>query len=211
MHAYLLVGQGITNFQLGAQSLGLSISNLAKKLKAEILEYPIQKIEDSRSLNNLIRLSFDKPTLIVCQNVHEATEESLNAFLKNLEEPQENIYFALTAPSIRKVLPTIVSRCEVIRVRGERQEVKDLGKIEKFLRMSTGEKLAYTDKIKDRGEAVEFAENLVNFLHSKLHSNQVKYAVTAQNAEAATQLFTRLKGNGNINLQLTNFIIKYAE
>jgi DNA polymerase III gamma/tau subunit len=204
MHAYLFAGGEISN-------LKSQISNLARKLKAEVLEYPIPKIEDVRSLNNLIRLSFDKPTLIVCQNVHEATEESLNAFLKNLEEPQENIYFALTAPSIRKVLPTIVSRCEVIRVRGERQEVKDLGKIEKFLRMSTGEKLAYTDKIKDRGEAVEFAENLVNFLHSKLHSNQVKYAVTAQNAEAATQLFTRLKGNGNINLQLTNFIIKYAE
>jgi hypothetical protein len=209
MHAYLLIGTG--NFQP-------TISNLAKKLKAEILEYPIPKIEDVRSLNNLIRLSFDKPTLIICQNVHEATEEALNAFLKNLEEPQENIYFALTAPSIRKVLPTVVSRCQIIKTqnsclagRQAKLKTQNFNEVAKFMKMGTGEKLAYTDKIKDRGEAVEFAEKLANFLHSQLHENKVKYTVTAQNAEVAVQLVTRLRGNGNINLQLTNFIIKYAE
>ena len=89
--------------------------NLAKKLHAKILEFPLSKIDDVRSLNNLIRLSFDEPTLVVSENIHEATEEALNAFLKNLEEPQENIYFVLTAPSTRKVLPTIVSRCEIVK------------------------------------------------------------------------------------------------
>src|SRR4030065_2729676 len=97
MHAYLLVGQDNSN-------LKNKISNLAKKLHAKIMEFPLSKIDDTRSLNNLIRLSFSEPTLIVCSNIHEAGDEALNALLKNLEEPQENIYFDLTAPSARSVL-----------------------------------------------------------------------------------------------------------
>ena len=201
MHAYLLVSQ---NLNLKSQ-----IEELAKKLKAKIFEFPIIKIEDTRNLNNLIRLSFDQPTLIVSENIYEATEEALNAFLKNLEEPQENIYFALTAPSTRHVLPTIVSRCQIIRVQSTKYKVQSTD-IEDFLKMSIGEKLAYIDKIRDREKAVELAENSVQFLHSKLHENEVKYDIVAKNIEIADKTLTRLKANGNVNLQLTNFVIKYA-
>ena len=95
MHAFLLISQ---NSDVESQIYGLS-----KKLHTKIMEFPLIKIDDVRSLNNLIRLEFNEPTLIVCKNINEAGEEALNAFLKNLEEPQENIYFALTAPSIRKL------------------------------------------------------------------------------------------------------------
>src|SRR3989344_8472809 len=103
MHAFLLIGNS-------------GWEDLAKKLNAKIMPFPIQKIDDVRSLNSLIRLTFNEPTLVVCENIHEATEEALNAFLKNLEEPQTNIYFGLTAPSVRKVLATIVSRCQIIKL-----------------------------------------------------------------------------------------------
>lgn len=204
MHAYLIVGQQINNLQL-------TVNNLAKKLNAKILEFPIAKIEDTRALNNLIRLSFDEPTLIVIQDIHEATEEALNAFLKNLEEPQENIYFALTAPSVRKVLPTIVSRCQTIRTINNSQLTINNKEIEDFLKMATSEKLGYIDKIKDREKAIELVENTVQLLHSKLHENGVKYESIAQNLEVATETLARLKGNGNVNLQLTNFVIQYAK
>jgi DNA polymerase III gamma/tau subunit len=84
MHAYLLIGTD-------SEKLKAKSDELAKKLHAKIMEFPLVKIDDVRSLNNLIRLSFNEPTLIVCQNIHEAGEAALNAFLKNLEEPQENI------------------------------------------------------------------------------------------------------------------------
>lgn len=201
MHAYLLVGTN--NFQQ-------AIDTLAKKFKTKIFDYKIQKISDVRNLNNLIRLSFDQPTLIVSENIHEATEEALNAFLKNLEEPQENIYFALTAPSTRHVLPTIVSRCQIVRVVGDRKIATENSEIEQFLKLSVGEKLAYIDKIRDREKAVELAENSVQFLHSKLHGNEVKYDIVAKNIEIADKTLSRLKANGNVNLQLTNFVIKYV-
>jgi len=204
MHAYLLIGQITDNLQQTTE-------NLAKKLHAKIMEFPLVKIDDVRSLNNLIRLSFSEPTLIVCRDIHNAGEEALNAFLKNLEEPQENIYFALTAPSIRKVLPTIVSRCQIIKyVNKQISEYSDNGGVEDFMKLSTGEKLAYIDKIKDRQKAIEFAENMVNFLHSQLHSEMVKYDVQAKNLESASKTLSRLKANGNVNLQLSNLVINLS-
>jgi DNA polymerase-3 subunit delta' len=199
MHAYLFVGQENTDFQI-------PISELATKLRAKTLEYPLQKIDDTRSLNNLIRLSFDKPTLIVCKNIHEAGEETLNAFLKNLEEPQENIYFALTAPSTRKVLPTIVSRCQVIRTTNDKLRIPNKD-AEQFTKLSVGARLAFVDKIKDRNKAVEFAESLINFLHENLHLQKADYSKTSKNLETASQTLTRLKANGNVPLQLTNLVI----
>jgi DNA polymerase III delta prime subunit len=186
MHAYLLISQN-SNFKT-------QIDKLARKLHTKIMEFPLAKIDDVRSLNNLIRLSFNEPTLIVCQNIHEAGEEALNALLKNLEEPQENIYFALTAPSTRKVLPTIVSRCEVIRTINNLQLTINNDGAEEFTKLTTGEKLAYIDKIKDRGKAIEFAESLVD-------------PKTAKKLETVGQTRSALRANGNVSLQLTNLVI----
>ena len=197
MHAYLLVGQGITNFQL-------PISNLAAKLNAKVMEFPISKIEDVRNLNSLIRLSFDTPTLIYSTNIHEAGEEALNAFLKNLEEPQENIYFALTAPSVRSVLPTIVSRCQVVKVSNNQQPtINNQSEIVEFLKMTKGQRLSYIDKIKDRNKAIEFSENMVFFMHGSLHKNEVEYNDRARDLETATKTLSGLKANGNVNLHLS--------
>ena len=200
MHAYLLVGQTTDNLQQ-------TTNNLAKKLHAKIMEFPLVKIDDVRSLNNLIRLSFNEPTLIVCRDIHEAGEAALNAFLKNLEEPQENIYFALTAPSTRKVLPTIVSRCQIIKLKTQNSKLKSYDEAEEFMKLPIGEKLAFVDKIKDREKAIELAENLVNFLHSGLHENRVKYSAQAKNSETAQKTLSGLKANGNVNLQLSNMVI----
>lgn len=204
MHAYLLTGQAIADFEP-------AVSRLANKLKAKILEFPVSKIEDVRNLNKLLRLSFDKPTLIFCKNIHEAGEEALNAFLKNLEEPQENIFFALTSTSSRRVLPTIVSRCQILRIKNNDSVSigDDLTEIQEFLKMTTGEKLFYIDKIKDRAKAIEFVENMVNFMHRSLHEKGLKYSVGSDNINLALKTLSRLKGNGNVNLQLSNFIINY--
>lgn len=197
MHSYLLTGIGDPD---------KSINDLAKKHKATILNFPILKIDDTRNLNKLIRVSFGEPTLIVCKNIHEATEEALNAMLKNLEEPQENIYFALTATGVKKVLPTIASRCQIINIKNETSNIKD-GDVDDFFKMDTAEKINYVDKIKDRNEASEFVEKLLGALHGSIHKPDNNYQGLAKNVEIATQTLIRLKANGNVNLQLTNLAI----
>ncbi|MDP1710188.1 MAG: hypothetical protein Q8L28_01095 [bacterium] len=193
MHAYLLISQN-SNVKSQTEDLG-------KKLSAKIMDFPLAKIEDVRNLNNLLRLSFTEPTLIVCRDIHEATEEALNAFLKNLEEPQENIYFVLTAPSVRKVLPTIVSRCQVIRIMNQESGILNKENIEQFLKQTAGQKLAFFDKMRERDKAKEFIEGLIFYLHEK-HD--------LKNMEILLQTLTRLKLNGNVSLQLTNLVVRMS-
>ena len=40
--------------------------------------------------------------------------EAANTFLKSLEEPPEHVHFILVSDSLERVLPTIVSRCQVV-------------------------------------------------------------------------------------------------
>jgi len=47
----------------------------------------------------------------------EAHPSAANALLKTLEEPPPNVVLLLTAESAESLLPTIVSRCEVMRLR----------------------------------------------------------------------------------------------
>lgn len=47
--------------------------------------------------------------------------EAANAFLKTLEEPPPQTLFLLLADTLSEMLPTIISRCQVIHAGGERQ------------------------------------------------------------------------------------------
>ena len=194
MHAYLLVG--IDNEKLKAES-----EKLAKKLGAKVINFPLKKIIDARDLSSLLKTTFPEPTIIYSEGIDEATEEALNAFLKNLEEPQENIYFVLTAPSVRKVLPTIVSRCQVIRIMNQESGILNKENIEQFLKQTAGQKLAFFDKMRERDKAKEFIEGLIFYLHEK-HD--------LKNMEILLQTLTRLKLNGNVSLQLTNLVVRMS-
>jgi DNA polymerase III delta prime subunit len=201
MHAFLLISQ---NSNIKSQ-----IEELSKKLHTKIMEFPLAKIEDVRSLNNLLRLSFSEPTLIVCQNIEGATEEALNAFLKNLEEPQPNIYFALTSSSVRKVLPTIVSRCQIIKSTNKQiSKLANEEDVKEFLDMTASQRLALFDKMKERDKAIEFIESLIFFLHDPPVGEAGKRDL--KNMELLIKTRTCLKANGTVNLHLTNLVTQYA-
>lgn len=199
MHAYLIIGTG-------SEEVKGSSRKLAEKLKAKILEFPISKISETRELRNITKLSFNSPTAILINSVDEATEEAVNAFLKNLEEPQENIFYILTASSLKSVLPTIVSRCEVIKLTARQNKEKDKDS-EKFLDMPVGKKLALIDKIKDRGEAKIFVQNLIKVLHFNLLNSAKTKLKIVMDLEILIKTLNNLKSNGNVQLQLTNMVI----
>ena len=48
---------------------------------------------------------------------HEASEEAANAMLKTLEEPNPSVLICITAPDADSLPATVVSRCELIRLR----------------------------------------------------------------------------------------------
>ena len=47
----------------------------------------------------------------------------MNALLKILEEPTEGIYAIFTTKNINRILPTIISRCQVIELKPDNKEV----------------------------------------------------------------------------------------
>jgi len=118
MHAYLIVGAN-------DQDLKVKINELTTKLGAVKMLFRLQKIEDARELKNLVKFSFSEKTALILENIDSSTVECLNAFLKNLEEPNKNIIYVLTARNLGNVLPTIVSRCQIIRINGQKLTVNN--------------------------------------------------------------------------------------
>ncbi len=54
--------------------------------------------------------------IYIIHHVENMNRESINALLKFLEEPRDNIYAFLTTENEEKVLPTILSRCQHLKL-----------------------------------------------------------------------------------------------
>jgi len=54
--------------------------------------------------------------IIVINDAHNLNIESQNALLKTLEEPGDNNYLIITTSKPSKILPTIISRCHLIKL-----------------------------------------------------------------------------------------------
>ncbi|NLV74230.1 MAG: DNA polymerase III subunit delta' [Chloroflexi bacterium] len=77
------------------------------------------KIEQIRDLQRQLALSPYEGKFKVCiiTDLHLASTEAANALLKTLEEPPSRVVLLLTAISTEALLPTVVSRCQVMALR----------------------------------------------------------------------------------------------
>lgn len=77
------------------------------------------KVEQVRSLQHPLSLSpyESRYRVALLPDFERATVSAQNALLKTLEEAPEKVILLLTAESAENLLPTIVSRCEVLRLR----------------------------------------------------------------------------------------------
>ncbi len=77
------------------------------------------KVEQIRDLQHTLALSPYEAQYRVAMllRFEEAHESAQNALLKTLEEPFPKVILILTAESAESILPTILSRCEVLRLR----------------------------------------------------------------------------------------------
>jgi len=77
------------------------------------------KVGQIRTLRRSLSLSPNEGSrrMALLIDFHNATEQAANALLKTLEEPPPQVVMILTANSKESLLPTIVSRCEIISLR----------------------------------------------------------------------------------------------
>ena len=70
-----------------------------------------------RMINYTTKSSFnDSPKIILIDNTEKLNLNSINALLKIIEEPNNNVYFILIQNSNEDILPTLKSRCIIFRI-----------------------------------------------------------------------------------------------
>lgn len=85
---------------------------------ASIKKSDIEKIQETFKKSSLE----GKAKIYIIENIEYATKEAMNTLLKMLEEPTDGIYALFTAKNINRVLPTILSRCQVIDIKPDSKE-----------------------------------------------------------------------------------------
>ena len=72
-------------------------------------------IEEMKNLIDKVRIppQIGKYKVYIIDEVHMLTTQAMNAFLKTLEEPPKHIVFVLATTEKNKILPTILSRCQI--------------------------------------------------------------------------------------------------
>jgi DNA polymerase-3 subunit gamma/tau len=72
-------------------------------------------VDDIRSLIDQVRIlpQIGKYSVFIIDEVHMLSANAFNAFLKTLEEPPSHAIFILATTEKHKILPTILSRCQV--------------------------------------------------------------------------------------------------
>lgn len=130
-HAYLFCGsKGIGKF-----SHAKNFARAILKDNSEALRFfsGIKEYEDSdlfivkgksiikkEEIEEIIENSFSKPynsshKIVIIDDFDKVTVEGQNALLKTLEEPEDYLILILISSTIKKILPTIISRCRILK------------------------------------------------------------------------------------------------
>jgi DNA polymerase-3 subunit delta' len=123
-HAILISGKKGIGKATFAHDLALQITNLKSSANPDILliekeaekrEINVEKIRSIKDFaNQTAAISKDK--FIIIDSACELNKSAANALLKILEEPQKNNFLILIAHNLNRVLPTIKSRCQIIKI-----------------------------------------------------------------------------------------------
>jgi DNA polymerase III subunit gamma/tau len=83
-------------------------------------------VDDIRELINQVRIApqIGNHKVYIIDEVHMLTMNAFNAFLKTLEEPPKHAIFILATTEKHKIIPTILSRCQIFDF--NRIKVKDI-------------------------------------------------------------------------------------
>ena len=78
--------------------------------------YSIEYFHEEIRQRTVYKPNEGRRTVVVITGIDTMRKESANAFLKLLEEPSDTVLFILTASKTDQLLPTIISRCQQIRL-----------------------------------------------------------------------------------------------
>ena len=119
-HAILLLGKKGIGKASFAREFALQITHsnpdiLLIEKEAEKKEIGVEKIRSIKEFSNQTA-AISESKFIVIDSACELTKSAANAVLKILEEPLPNNFLILVAHNLHRVLPTIRSRCQTVKI-----------------------------------------------------------------------------------------------
>lgn len=88
-------------------------------------ETSIKKEEIQNLKSDLSVKSFYGKKIYWIKDIEKMTEQASNSLLKFLEEPEDDIIAILNCKNISAVLPTIISRCQQVKLKGSSEEITE--------------------------------------------------------------------------------------
>lgn len=129
----------------------------------------------------------EEEKMVIIKDAEKMTDEAQNCLLKTLEEPPENTTIILQTPDPELLLPTVVSRCQVVYGKEEKETAESFDQ-----RMVTE---------MDRKTALEWIRKALIYYHEDVvrWHDQIRALFRAQKY---------LKANTNVRLTLENLLLK---
>ena len=137
-------------------------------------------VDDIRNLIEQVRIlpQIGRYSLFIIDEVHMLSQQAFNAFLKTLEEPPKHAVFILATTEKHKIIPTILSRCQVYDFK--RIKVEDAVSYLKYIADNEGvkcdeESLNLIAQKADGGmrDALSMFDKAVSFCNADLQYKQV--------------------------------------
>jgi DNA polymerase III delta prime subunit len=139
-----------------------------------------------------------KGKVVIIIGADNLTPDAQNSLLKTLEEPPTEAKILLTTSSEHKLLPTILSRCELIYVDNSSTvgSTKDKGRVESLISSDKTTRFEIIEKTEDKEELLN---ELVGYFSEKLSQNPegVEFAKLLIEAEK----WQKAQGNTRVILE----------
>ena len=199
-----------------ARILAKQINNLEENFEYNIFELDAasnNSVEDIRSITDQIRIppQIGKYKVYIIDEVHMLSNAAFNAFLKSLEEPPKHVVFILATTEKNKIIPTILSRCQIYDFK--KVDVVDITELLKNI--CTDKKIKFDENslslIAEKSDgsirdSLSMFDRLVSFTDSNLTTDEVTANLNVLDNETYFELSTLI-----ISKDIPGILTKYND
>ena len=168
-------------------------------------------VDDIRNLNEKVRVPprIGNYKIYIIDEVHMLSTQAFNAFLKTLEEPPKHVIFILATTEKTKILPTVLSRCQIFDFR--RISVIDIKKRLEIVVLD--QKIKYDDEALfliaecsdgSLRDGLQILDRMINFCDNDININKVSKNLNIIGSELYLNICDKIINN-NISEVLVAF------
>lgn len=208
------------SFIISSKNKNLALEEINKIYKErKIDKFDVNFLESEKQIGipdirNFQKNAYLKPfkskeKLLVLLAINGITTEAQNALLKILEEPPLNTIIIMAVESTELILPTVLSRCEIIELKEKKEinEKENLILLESIKKAGIGERLKIAEKLsKDKENILFILDELIQMLRKNLINDPNEENI--KKIKAFQKTYTIIKStNVNQRLAIENLLL----